>query len=622
MNQNPFNTKGRLTHFIKQNIERSSFKSKKNWYQPIGLYVFNLDILKKENIKRIIEKTKMSTIPISQVDFQQRVQWQQHQKLLKKKGIFSFPEVVRKKRKPKAEDASEKTLIFNYKDIVLELSIKINPNYDFTDDINYSITIERISSLRQKAKKDINNYTPRLGAVESQPGEGIKLFSLVVNILSEYENINLNHPNIHWYGELSPFWTREYGFCNKVEKLMGKEICLRDRMGRMGLEDDDETREKLYEFDANVLYNWSNIHNFGASELQPLLINVENIERFKQKSHDITELQTLVQQHHPEIKIVPISSDSNCLITTFKIFIEEGFYQPNSLLQGKTISIKNLREKIVDFNIGENWKNSRGGVFTSIKAVNNEFLERTVSAVPSSETKAKNWVCKACESIGINTINKALSLVCKYCGTPKKSGQTEEFHKNYYSKRMKNPESAASRIEAGDGTAIPQGNFGGIPEINAFEKLANIKIQYLTRGTNGIVNPGDNFYDGNVGNPRVLSLLQDNNAGHWMVLERNDFVPNSTTEGETKETKTDVNQERKTDAEYDKNIYNKLCICNIPQQGGTRRRRRKRRKTRRRKSLFKKSLFKKKRTKKKKTQRMIKRKKKTRKRKKKKTRKH
>lgn len=620
MNQNPFNTKGRLTHFIKQNIERSSFKSKKNWYQPIGLYVFNLDILKKENIKRIIEKTKMSTIPISQVDFQQRVQWQQHQKLLKKKGIFSFPEVVRKKRKPKAEDASEKTLIFNYKDIVLELSIKINPNYDFTDDINYSITIERISSLRQKAKKDINNYTPRLGAVESQPGEGIKLFSLVVNILSEYENINLNHPNIHWYGELSPFWTREYGFCNKVEKLMGKEICLRDRMGRMGLEDDDETREKLYEFDANVLYNWSNIHNFGASELQPLLINVENIERFKQKSHDITELQTLVQQHHPEIKIVPISSDSNCLITTFKIFIEEGFYQPNSLLQGKTISIKNLREKIVDFNIGENWKNSRGGVFTSIKAVNNEFLERTVSAVPSSETKAKNWVCKACESIGINTINKALSLVCKYCGTPKKSGQTEEFHKNYYSKRMKNPESAASRIEAGDGTAIPQGNFGGIPEINAFEKLANIKIQYLTRGTNGIVNPGDNFYDGNVGNPRVLSLLQDNNAGHWMVLERNDFVPNSTTEGETKETKTDVNQERKTDAEYDKNIYNKLCICNIPQQGGTRRR--KRRKTRRRKYLFKKSLFKKKRTKKKKTQRMIKRKKKTRKRKKKKTRKH
>ena len=617
MNQNPFNTKGRLTHFIKQNIERSSFKSKKNWYQPIGLYVFNLDILKKENIKRIIEKTKMSTIPISQVDFQQRVQWQQHQKLLKKKGIFSFPEVVRKKRKPKAEDASEKTLIFNYKDIVLELSIKINPNYDFTDDINYSITIERISSLRQKAKKDINNYTPRLGAVESQPGEGIKLFSLVVNILSEYENINLNHPNIHWYGELSPFWTREYGFCNKVEKLMGKEICLRDRMGRMGLEDDDETREKLYEFDANVLYYWSNIHNFGASELQPLLINVENIERFKQKSHDITELQTLVQQHHPEIKIVPISSDSNCLITTFKIFIEEGFYQPNSLLQGKTISIKNLREKIVDFNIGENWKNSRGGVFTSIKAVNNEFLERTVSAVPSSETKAKNWVCKACESIGINTINKALSLVCKYCGTPKKSGQTEEFHKNYYSKRMKNPESAASRIEAGDGTAIPQGNFGGIPEINAFEKLANIKIQYLTRGTNGIVNPGDNFYDGNVGNPRVLSLLQDNNAGHWMVLERNDFVPNSTTEGETKETKTDVNQERKTDAEYDKNIYNKLCICNIPQQGGTRRRRRKRRKTRRRKSLFKK-----KRTKKKKTQRMIKRKKKTRKRKKKKTRKH
>ena len=562
----------------------------------------------------------MSTIPISQVDFQQRVQWQQHQKLLKKKGIFSFPEVVRKKRKPKAEDASEKTLIFNYKDIVLELSIKINPNYDFTDDINYSITIERISSLRQKAKKDINNYTPRLGAVESQPGEGIKLFSLVVNILSEYENINLNHPNIHWYGELSPFWTREYGFCNKVEKLMGKEICLRDRMGRMGLEDDDETREKLYEFDANVLYNWSNIHNFGASELQPLLINVENIERFKQKSHDITELQTLVQQHHPEIKIVPISSDSNCLITTFKIFIEEGFYQPNSLLQGKTISIKNLREKIVDFNIGENWKNSRGGVFTSIKAVNNEFLERTVSTVSSSETKAKNWVCKACESIGINTINKALSLVCKYCGTPKKSGQTDEFHKNYYSKRMKNSESAASRIDEGDGTAIPQGNFGGIPEINAFEKLANIKIQYLTRGTNGIVNPGDNFYDGNVGNPRVLSLLQDNNAGHWMVLERNDFVPNSTTEGETKETKTDVNQERKTDAEYDKNIYNKLCICNIPQQGGTRRR--KRRKTRRRKYLFKKSLFKKKRTKKKKTQRMIKRKKKTRKRKKKKTRKH
>lgn len=112
MNQNPFNTKGRLTHFIKQNIERSSFKSKKNWYQPIGLYVFNLDILKKENIKRIIEKTKMSTIPISQVDFQQRVQWQQHQKLLKKKGIFSFPEVVRKKRKPKAEDASEKNINF------------------------------------------------------------------------------------------------------------------------------------------------------------------------------------------------------------------------------------------------------------------------------------------------------------------------------------------------------------------------------------------------------------------------------------------------------------------------------------------------------------------------------
>ena len=83
----------------------------------------------------------------------------------------------------------------------------------------------------------------------------------------------------------------------------------------------------------------------------------------------------------------------------------------------------------------------------------------------------------------INTINKALSLVCKYCGTPKKSGQTDEFHKNYYSKRMKNSESAASRIDEGDGTAIPQGNFGGIPEINAFEKLANIKIQYLTRGS-------------------------------------------------------------------------------------------------------------------------------------------
>lgn len=597
MNQNPFNTKGRLTHFIKQNIERSRFKSKKNWYQPIGLYVFNLDILKKENIKRIIEKTKMSTIPISQVDFQQRVQWQQHQKLLKKKGIFSFPEVVRKKRKPKAEDASEKTLIFNYKDIVLELSIKINPNYDFTDDINYSITIERISSLRQKAKKDINNYTPRLGAVESQPGEGIKLFSLVVNILSEYENINLNHPNIHWYGELSPFWTREYGFCNKVEKLMGKEICLRDRMGRMGLEDDDETREKLYEFDANVLYNWSNIHNFGASELQPLLINVENIERFKQKSHDITELQTLVQQHHPEIKIVPISSDSNCLITTFKIFIEEGFYQPNSLLQGKTISIKNLREKIVDFNIGENWKNSRGGVFTSIKAVNNEFLERTVSTVSSSETKAKNWVCKFCMQK-----NKENSLTCEFCGKEKPSEQTDEFHKNYYSKRMKNSESAASRIDEGDGTAIPQGNFGGIPEINAFEKLANIKIQYLTRGTNGIVNPGNNFYDGNVGNPRVLSLLQDNNAGHWMVLERNDFVPNSKTERETSgETKMKTKMKVKTKTKSDLKSYNKLCICNIPQQGGTRRR--KRRKTRRRKYLFKKksrSLFRTKRKRKKK----------------------
>ena len=29
MNQNPFNTKGRLTHFIKQNIERSSFQIQK-----------------------------------------------------------------------------------------------------------------------------------------------------------------------------------------------------------------------------------------------------------------------------------------------------------------------------------------------------------------------------------------------------------------------------------------------------------------------------------------------------------------------------------------------------------------------------------------------------------------
>ena len=116
---NPFNTQERLTQFIKQNMKRASFRRNVDWYQPIEIYVFNLDILEKENIKGIIEKTKMSTIPISLVDFVKRKPWVKHQKLLKKKGIFSFPEVVRKGQKPTAKDASEKILIFNYKDIVL-----------------------------------------------------------------------------------------------------------------------------------------------------------------------------------------------------------------------------------------------------------------------------------------------------------------------------------------------------------------------------------------------------------------------------------------------------------------------------------------------------------------------
>jgi hypothetical protein len=263
---NPFNTDERLQHFIDLNLKRARGKDINLWSQPIELYIYNLgDIeLEKKFIKKHINNTEFTIIDTKLIlNIDDRPKWVKYMKLLtkRKNKKFSFPKIIRKTKNPKKKDASVKLLIFYYKDIVLDITLKIDDlKGDFKDHINYSITIDRISAYRQDKYKDINNYTPKLGAKRSNPGDGLTLFSLVVNILSEYPEIDINK-NIHWYGELSPYWTRpDKGICHVVEKIMRKKLCLEDHINRMN-EPDKKVKKKLYMFDPIVLYEWSKVHN-------------------------------------------------------------------------------------------------------------------------------------------------------------------------------------------------------------------------------------------------------------------------------------------------------------------------------------------------------------------------
>jgi len=301
---------------------------------------------------------------------------------------------------------------------------------------------------------------------------------------------------------------------------------------------------------------------------------------------------TLKKSHrkYKNLKIVSVQPRQDCLFISFQIFIEQ-------LYPLSTITLEKLRSIIVDYNITDGWDGVKDYIILENDRLSQEKEKieeeserlkermRGEGVEEKKETVGKKWKCQTCTF----KENKPIAPVCKICGKPrfkiKEISVDEEKHKEIYENRMK--------FKAGN---VGGSSFGGIPEIKAFknifsmhEVIGEIKIQAITIN-NGEVGDysryEDSFDDFSLDtvrhewekNNNVFTLLL--NERHWMPIEKSSNTEIETNT-ETKETNVKPNLEK----------YNKLCVCNIPQKGGRKTRRRKPRiKTRRKRTRKKKSL--------------------------------